>query len=1057
MFARPAAAATEAARLDQCANGGVGPPLVLAPCLVGTLAGTSYSGWVTGDVNSSKAHWKEGQFISYRATITGLSSGSHDLVIDYETVHGSTHALDYIGSYDATETTSPTASAGNRNDNNPCFDTLGPGGGSGCTSPGIRSTPAATTPVPSARLAGEKTCAGASGLPNFTPAQIPGTIDLFAPTAAGAGMTSSAAQYVSENVVSGTGQCDTQMSITFTLSGTAPSGGWTVELTWGGHIASALDWGVGNSASSISGSPYHMALVSLDRASTGAQDRALAESAVAGPPTIATQVSKTSISLGGSLTDTATLTGSAGTVTGTVQFQLCSNTTTACPQITGTNIGSPVTLVGGAGTSPSFGSNLAAGNYCVGLVYVDDDNSFYSSTYSGSATNECFTVNAAAIQVAKTADASSVNAGDPIGFTVEVTNGGTGTANGVTVNDPLPAGSGSGVTWSIDSQSNPGLCLISGTAPRQVLSCGPTTLTAGASFTVHIAAVTSASECTGYDNTASVTTINDGSGSSEAKITCSPGSAHLSLAKSASPTTAVPGNDVTFTLLVKNSGPDAATNVTVRDPLPLGLTFVSASPGCSFASGTVTCTVVSLAAGASRSFMIVAHIAASAKTGFVNVATTSSQTPDPDPNDSSAVINVPLGPRAELQMTKVASASTIPAGGQEAYTLIAYNNGPSDASGVTIHDPVPAGMTIASAIPSQGSCTTNAGVVCMLGPLPAGGSAQVLVTVRAASTLSGSVTNTASVVADQPNAHPSDASASATTTVQPPPPPPALPPAQPVSDLQIVKRVDHARAYPGQTLTYTLVVTNLGPDAASAAHVTDTETLPRKVLSLHTSQGSCQTGAQIVCALGTIPAGGHVNITIRGQVTRAGTATNAASVVSASENPHPAGALSAAVTKLTPILRVSKTASPRVISAGENVSFAIKLTNPTSAAIAHVTVCDALPGRLLFVHAAPRSHLSGENRYCWKISSLGAHRSRTFMLVANAEPGTGALVTNRTSAAAPGVSAARSSTKVRIKPAPRVPCAIASQAVTDTDVAKRSGRASEQPGGRIEPIAKAAC
>src|SRR5215472_12658635 len=114
--------------------------------------------------------------------------------------------------------------------------------------------------------------------------------------------------------------------------------------------------------------------------------------AVAGPPNVVTKVSKTSIGVGGSLTDTATLTGSAGTVTGTVQFQLCSNTTTGCPQGTGTNIGSPVTLVNGSAASPSFGSGLAPGNYCVGLVYVNDGASFYSNTYSGSATNECFTV-----------------------------------------------------------------------------------------------------------------------------------------------------------------------------------------------------------------------------------------------------------------------------------------------------------------------------------------------------------------------------------------------------------------------------------------------------------------------------------------------------------------------------------------------------------------------------------------------------------------------------------------------------------------------------------------
>ena len=51
----------------------------------------------------------------------------------------------------------------------------------------------------------------------------------------------------------------------------------------------------------------------------------------------------------------------------------------------------------------------------------------------------------------KTADASPVNAGDQIGFTVEVQNTGTGTATGVKLTDPLPAGSGTGVTWVVDN------------------------------------------------------------------------------------------------------------------------------------------------------------------------------------------------------------------------------------------------------------------------------------------------------------------------------------------------------------------------------------------------------------------------------------------------------------------------------------------------------------------------------------------------------------------------------------------------------------------------------
>ena len=55
------------------------------------------------------------------------------------------------------------------------------------------------------------------------------------------------------------------------------------------------------------------------------------------------------------------------------------------------------------------------------------------------------TVLCPALSIAKTADASPVNTGDPIGFTVTVSNSaapGTGTAKSVTLADPLPAGNG---------------------------------------------------------------------------------------------------------------------------------------------------------------------------------------------------------------------------------------------------------------------------------------------------------------------------------------------------------------------------------------------------------------------------------------------------------------------------------------------------------------------------------------------------------------------------------------------------------------------------------------
>src|SRR5262249_30560573 len=60
-------------------------------------------------------------------------------------------------------------------------------------------------------------------------------------------------------------------------------------LTWGGHIASQLDWGPGNGAGTISGSPYHMSQIAFsgpNARNPGNQALSLAAAAVTFPTII---------------------------------------------------------------------------------------------------------------------------------------------------------------------------------------------------------------------------------------------------------------------------------------------------------------------------------------------------------------------------------------------------------------------------------------------------------------------------------------------------------------------------------------------------------------------------------------------------------------------------------------------------------------------------------------------------------------------------------------------------------------------------------------------------
>jgi uncharacterized repeat protein (TIGR01451 family) len=84
----------------------------------------------------------------------------------------------------------------------------------------------------------------------------------------------------------------------------------------------------------------------------------------------------------------------------------------------------------------------------------------------------------------------------------------------------------------------------------------------------------------------------------------------LSITKTADPAGAVArGSNVEYTVTVLNNGPLPSNGAQFIDALPAGLQFVSAA-GCIETGGTVTCSVGSLAVGAERSFLIVAHVPA---------------------------------------------------------------------------------------------------------------------------------------------------------------------------------------------------------------------------------------------------------------------------------------------------------------------------------------------------------------------------------------------------------------------------------------------------------------
>jgi len=150
---------------------------------------------------------------------TGTTIGTvYSVTIGYDIIKNGKHAIDYLGTYNNTETTA-----------DPCSDII-----SGCTPAGFDDT----VPVPPDT---SNALVGALG----TVSQPPGVFTIWGGTFH---YTGSVAPFYN-NYVNG----DTHRSITLTFKAT----GTNVVIAWGGHVAWAGDWGSGNSAGGISGASYH--------------------------------------------------------------------------------------------------------------------------------------------------------------------------------------------------------------------------------------------------------------------------------------------------------------------------------------------------------------------------------------------------------------------------------------------------------------------------------------------------------------------------------------------------------------------------------------------------------------------------------------------------------------------------------------------------------------------------------------------------------------------------------------------------------------------------------
>ncbi|WP_300616678.1 isopeptide-forming domain-containing fimbrial protein, partial [Dokdonella sp.] len=211
---------------------------------------------------------------------------------------------------------------------------------------------------------------------------------------------------------------------------------------------------------------------------------------------------------------------------------------------------------------------------------------------------------------------------------------------------------------------------------------------------------------------------------------------------------AEPGETLTYTITLHNSGGVAATGVAITDKLDANTTFVSADNGGSHAAGVVTWNGLTVPAGGTRLLTVQAKVVDPIPQGVTQVANLAYLTGSPPPACPPSGPQCVVTPTAaNLSVTKALSGESLLADGvaqpgeQLTYTITVRNFGGTATTGTIVNETVPLHTTF---VGPAGTWTCTAGA-------PAGTACNTLVNVPPHDgTQPGVVTLTFTVKVDDP-------------------------------------------------------------------------------------------------------------------------------------------------------------------------------------------------------------------------------------------------------------------------------------------------------------------
>lgn len=418
----------------------------------------------------------------------------------------------------------------------------------------------------------------------------------------------------------------------------------------------------------------------------------------------------------------------------------------------------------------------------------------------------------------------------------------------------------------------------------------------------------------------------------------------LSIVKEVNNNTPKNGEEIVFTLKIKNQGPDRASNIIVKDALPDGLELIGSS--MAYNSEIKGFIIESLNSGEVKEITITAKTVKSGK--IVNSSeVTSSEYEKPETlGDNKSSVEVNVIPQADLRISKKLynniptpsklEEEPVRTGDLVTYTLKVENLGPDEAVNTVVIDKLSDRVEYVSDT-SNGNYNRTTGEW-KIGTLAKNAQVSINITVRVKSP--GLLENTAEVKSDTIDPILENNRDTATVDVLP------------VSNLEITKSVDKAEVMNGDTVKYTIGVKNLGPDAASEVVVRDV--LPEGLQYISSNPEGLYNSKDGTWNIGEIKSGEIKKLEITVKVVKSGEITNIASITSPTYDPDNENNQDSVtiVSKALADLKVEKLVNKTEVFKGEEVEYTIKVTNLGPDTATEVYVMDKIPEGVQFISSS---------------------------------------------------------------------------------------------------------